>query len=392
MPRRDAENGEDRTMDRRTFVAGASALGVTAGALSSAASAASKTETGKMPKDLSGGLPDSREYLFAERPAEPEMRDAVNVWIEEENGAFGMRIGVESNSSRWDLPEIYLDVAFPDGRVMSRRSDEKAHSRLDRDGRPAILGAGPLRFQLIKPFETWTVAFDGDAAEITAQELIETPYPVEKVKRPVSFEITMTMAVPPWVAGAMMLKEQAGEFEKAAQFISPRFEQLCRCEGRMTIGDQAFNVKGQGLRVRRQGLRKFSNFPGHVWQSCLFPSGKAFGLNTFGTYKDERPSYGEAFYYDGETMTPAKILQVPWMKSLAPGGDSVPARLATPSGEVVIDGVTFVNCRSRYPAALPPGFAADYPVIQQSHAKYRMGGEAATGMIERSTPPRLLAK
>jgi hypothetical protein len=344
-----------------------------------------------MQSDLSGGIPTEREFVLAEKPAEAEFRDAVNTWIEEENGQFGMRIGVESNSSRWDLPEIYLDVAFPDGRVISRRSDDAAHQRLDDDGKPTILGAGPLRFQIIEPFAVWKVSFDGDAAEITADDLIRTPYPEETVMRRVQFEIVMTMAVPPWQAGDMLPEEAKSGFAKSATYISPRYEQLFRCEGRMTIGDEKFQFKGQGLRIRRQGLRQFADFPGHVWQSCLFSSGKAFGLNTFGTADDAAASYAEAYYYDGQgSLKPARIVQAPWMVGLAVRGDDVPIRLDIGGTEISLAGKSFINCRSRFPAALPPDFPVDYPVIQQSHVHYTLDGENATGMMERSTPPSKL--
>jgi hypothetical protein len=305
-----------------------------------------------------------------------------------------MRIGVESNSSRWDLPEIYLDIAFSDGKVMSRRSDEQAHARIGADGRASILGGGPVRFQVIKPFDEWVVSFDGTAAEITAQELIATPYPEEKIVKPVSFEIRMKMAVPPWLPGAMLPEEKKAAFQKdSADFISPRYEQLFRCEGLVTIGDEERRFRGQGLRIRRQGLRKFADFPGHCWQSCLFPSGKAFGFNTFGSYMDAAPSYAEAYYYDGQgELIPAKLVEIPWLRQLRVSGDSVPIGLDVRGRPIRIEGTSFVNCRSRYPSSLPPDFAKDYPIIQQSHVHYRLGDERSTGMMERSTSPNKLMR
>jgi hypothetical protein len=55
--------------------------------------------------DLTGGQPVERDYVFAERPG-PEVRDAVNFWVEEVNGAFAMRIGVEAVAEEWDAHEI----------------------------------------------------------------------------------------------------------------------------------------------------------------------------------------------------------------------------------------------------------------------------------------------
>ena len=34
-----------------------------------------------MTVDLTGGLPEEREFVFAAQPDDPEMRESVNVWI-----------------------------------------------------------------------------------------------------------------------------------------------------------------------------------------------------------------------------------------------------------------------------------------------------------------------
>ncbi|MGI9295256.1 MAG: hypothetical protein ACR2PS_14860, partial [Pseudomonadales bacterium] len=81
--------------------------------------------------DLSGGLNDSSEYAIPERPDIPETRDAVNVWIESADGAFGMRIGIEAVAEQWDAHDIWLDIAFADGRVISFRESHKPIPTMD---------------------------------------------------------------------------------------------------------------------------------------------------------------------------------------------------------------------------------------------------------------------
>src|SRR5688572_8279602 len=113
-----------------------------------------------MSTDLSGGLPIEREYVLAECPDQPDIRDAVNVWFEEANGRFGMRIGIEATSPQWDVHQIWLDIAFADGRVISARSDnEPVHPAIGPNGKATIRGAGPLVFRLVEPFRTWTASF-----------------------------------------------------------------------------------------------------------------------------------------------------------------------------------------------------------------------------------------
>lgn len=332
--------------------------------------------------DLSGGLPVEREYVFAEKPG-PEVRDAINVWLEEENGDFAMRIGVETVAEEWDDPELWLDIAFPDGRVISGREHGARHPAIGPDGKPTVLGCGPLEFRCIEPFKQWQVSFTPHRVrELTAQQLIDDSFPASPPMREVSFEIDFWPAVPPMISGT--LTEASAELMSGEQgsFISPRYEQLCRAKGVLTIDGERREFSGQILRIKRQGVRKFEGFWGHCWQSALFPSGKAFGVNTFPPRADGKPSFNEGFVFDGDgVLKPARAVQAPWMKKLYTGGEDVPLVLETADGLVTIEGTTFVNCRSLGASVLP----ASFPIVQQAHARYRWDGEEACGMIERST-------
>jgi hypothetical protein len=356
----------------------------------SVASIDSHEKESAMTIDLTGGLPVEREYLQADCPYQPGIRDAVNVWIEEENGLFGMRIGVEATSPDWNTHEIYLDVAFPDGRVMSRRSRETPHSAIGAGGHPTVRGAGPVRFECVEPFKIWTVSFEGQAAELTTAELLKTPYPQERQRADVEFEIRMEMVVPPWIQGTLMAEAAAAMQGEQGQFISPRYEQLCRVWGALRVNQERYSFKGQGLRIRRHGIRKFEGFWGHCWQSCLFPSGKAFGLNIF----PPRPgvkSYAEGFIFNGDgPLIPALPVGVPWLKRLQPNGDDVALQLQTDAGIVSIQGISYINKRGRFSVQMPIDFPPDFPLIQQSHVRYEWGREQATGMMERSTPANQL--
>lgn len=338
--------------------------------------------------DLSGGIPVEREYVLPECPKEPDIRDAVNVWLEEKDGRFGMRIGVEAASPNWNEQLIWLDIAFADGRVISLRSDEPVHPAIGPEGLPTIRGAGPMRFRLVEPFKLWTVSFKGPAPETTAVDLIHERAPDPSAMRDVEFEIEMTMVVPPWAPGSMLPEARAAlSSGDQADFVSPRYEQLFRAKGDLRIDEERYSFTGQGLRIRRTGFRKFEGFWGHCWQSAVFPSGKAFGFNIFPPRDDGMPNYAEGYVFSGDgELKPARPIEVPWMTRLTPGGDQVPLVLETEDERVEIDGTTFVNTRSGGHHVLPP----DFPIVQQAHARYRWGDEEATGMIERSTQPSKL--
>lgn len=332
--------------------------------------------------DLTGGLPVERDYVFAERP-DPEVRDAVNVWLEEENAAFAMRIGVEAVAEEWDAHEIWLDIAFPDGRVISSRNRFRSLPAIGPEGKPTILGSGPLAMRCVAPFRHWKASFtDHPVTELTAEQLIADVFPDQPPLRTVSFDIDLFPAAPPLVSGTLTADSRQAMSGEQGSFISPRFEQLCRAEGVLTIDGERRAFKGQALRIKRQGVRKFEGFWGHCWMSALFPSGRAFGVNVFPPRADGKPSFNEGFVFDGDgVLKPARAVEAPWLRRLVTSGESVPLVLETDDGLVSIEGVTFINCRSRGHSVLP----ASFPIVQQAHARYRWDGEEACGMIERST-------
>lgn len=342
-----------------------------------------------MATDLSGGISADREYVLAEIPEQDGTRDACNVWIEEENGAFAMRIGVEATSPDWNRQTVWLDIAFPDGRLISYRGEEEpVHDPFDESGKPAIRGAGPARFQCVEPFKLWTASFKGDAPEITAQAVIDDMNPEEKVFVPVECDVELIMAVPPWQPGSLLPEAAEALGGEQGDMMSPRYEQLCRVKGTLRIGDEHRSFKGQGLRIRRTGYRQFTGFWGHCWQSALFPSGKAFGYNVYPPREDGQPSYAEGYIFEGDgTLVPARPVEIPWLRKLVTGGEPVPFVLETVDGRrIEVDGTTFANTRSRGSLVLPP----DFPIVQQSHAMYRWDGEEGAGMIERSSKPSVM--
>ncbi len=338
--------------------------------------------------DLTGGQPLERDYFFAARPG-PDVREAANIWLEEQNGDFAMRVGIEGLAEEWEAHELWLDVAFPDGRVLSARERGKSHSPIGADGKPSILGTGPLEFRCIEPFKHWRCSFaKHPVTDTTAAQLIAGPEPEEgSPLAEVSFQIDFYPAVPPLVSGTLTDDSVALMSGEQGSFISPRFEQLCRAEGWLEIDGQRRDFKAQLLRIKRQGVRKFEGFWGHCWQSALFPSGRAFGINVFPPRADGKPSFNEGFIFDGDgTLKPARAVTMPWMKKLLESGEDVPLVLETADGLVTIQGTTFINCRSRGGAGSKTSFMpASFPLVQQAHATYTWAGETATGMIERST-------
>lgn len=230
-----------------------------------------------MALDLSGGIDPSREFVFAQRPDNPEMRDSVSFWVVDDRGAVGLpRIGIEAVAANWDAHDIQVNAAFPDGRVYRLRTNGPSLPALDDNNEPTVLGAGGLVFRCVEPFNRWTMSYDGPAVQTSSADLVAGRKEGPTVDS--SFHVDATMAVPPWVQGAL-------ETDAALQLTTsvgdmmggPRYEQLFTATGRVSAGATERSFTGSGLRIRRQGVRKLAGFWGHCWQSAVFPSGRAFG-------------------------------------------------------------------------------------------------------------------
>ena len=135
------------------------------------------------------------------------------------------------------------------------------------------------------------------------------------------------------------------------------------------------------------------NFPGHIWQSAVFPSGKAFGVMGFPPKADGTPAFNEAFIFDGRKKHYARIVEGPWLTHFAPHDAPVDLVLETDDGQTVrIAGKTH---DSTYITKGNPMFGnwtqdGEHVVTRlpfhQGGALYEWDGETAYGMIERSYP------
>ncbi len=339
--------------------------------------------------DLTGGIDPAREFPFAERPDNPEMRDSVSLWVFDDVGAVGLpRVGIEAVASNWEAHNVQVNVAFPDGRVYRLREDGPSHPV-----QGAVLGAGPLAFTCVEPFDVWKMTFDGQAVQTSSADLVDGRKDGPFVD--LRFEVEAKMAVPPWVQGALQAEadEQLKTSIVGELMGGPRYEQLFRATGSVAVAGREHTFTGSGLRIRRQGVRKLEGFWGHCWQSALFPSGRAFGYIAYPQRPDGEPGFNEGYLYRGAgELIPATVLQAPWLSRLQPLGEDVSVVLQTADGTETIEGETVVSAHDiTDPSDVPPEMAAllanwTFPALQQAGVRYRWDGEETIGMLERSIP------
>ncbi len=335
--------------------------------------------------DLTGGLDRSAEYGLRRHPKLEFMRDSVSAWIYDDEGRFGLpRVTMEARGPDWDPKLLQVNVAFAGGRVLNGSGPVPARSVED----PSVYAGGPLEFRVVKPFEHWSVTYDGTALDTTSEATAAgTVAGASRV--PLKFDLDVRMAAPPWISGEMsteadeLLGESDGIFVGGRKSFEDgmRYEQLVTSVGTLQVGDEAWSFTGSGIRVRRQGLRNLEGFAGHVWQSAVFPSGRGFGAMWL------LPNdYKEAYIYDGGRMIPARIVEMSWLTRFVPSGEDVSLVLESELGRTEIKG------ESSYSVFIPEGdeFPTEgkWPLHwQQSGVRFTWDGEEAYGMMERSSSP-----
>jgi hypothetical protein len=344
--------------------------------------------------DLTGGIDPAREYMFADRPDNPEMRDSASFWVFDDRGRVALpRIGIEAVAADWDAHGLQVNVAFPDGRVYRLREDAASWPVDGPDGTATVLGAGPLAFTCVEPFNVWTMTFDGQAVQTSSADLAEGRKDGALVD--LQFEVEAKLAVPPWVQGA--LQADASSTLKTSiegdLMGGPRYEQLFRATGAVRVGGTEHAFTGSGLRIRRQGVRRLEGFWGHCWQSALFGSGRAFGYIAYPPRPDGQPTFNEGYLFDGDgDLIPARVVEAPWLTKLQPLGEDVSVVLQTADATVRIEGETVVSTHDiTDPSEIPADQLAKlanwtFPALQQAGVRYRWDGEETYGMLERSIP------
>jgi len=332
-------------------------------------------------EQMSGGLTPEHELFFPSQPDNPDMRESTSVWLYEENGAFGFpRVGIEAEASSWDNRRVQGNFAVAGGRILNGAGMGAAHSPFNADGKPTILGAGPIAFQCIEPFRKWRMTFDGTAVDGTVDQQITKTLDPNK-RTPVRFDVELEMVTPAWVqdisAEKVAKMSQADAIEAANMGIGWRLEHLFRARGVFHLDGKTQEFKGSGSRIKRQSVRPLAGFRGHCWQSAVFPDGRAFGFITYPP-REDGTAYNDGYIFQNGKMYPARAVKIPWLRRIIGEGDDVSVELESDLGITRIQGVTALST-----------FRVGNPDIgglnlHQGGVRYTWDGQTAYGMIERS--------
>jgi len=334
-----------------------------------------------------GGLPQEADFMLAEPPPPPFdwVREGTSLWAFEENGEFGIpRIGVEAEPWSWDQRRFAANFAFADGRVLQDAGVGPMPAVLDAEGRPMVLGGGPITFRCQDPFLHWSVHFDGEVVDTTVEAQIANT--VDRSRRTrLKYDLQLTMVVPANsqdISPGAFAKWGKGKQRDAVSIgLGWRFEQMLRGTGQLEVDGRRRSFNLVGSRVKRRSVRTDGlMLRGHCWQAAVFPDGRAFGYEARPVHDEGFEPWNEAFVYLDGKMHHGKALKPKWLGELKARGDDVSVDIETDLGITRITGSTaLTTCR----AGTKELWGLN---LQQSGARYQWDDQVAYGMIERSMP------
>lgn len=335
-----------------------------------------------MKSPLSAGLDSGFEFFAPERPTNPQVRDSATLWIMDETGNVAFpRVTFDAIGEDWEKPWVQLNFVDRTGRTLRLWSQEPGSTERDEHGRAAVRSAGPLRFECVEPFRRWSIEFRGQAFQSTTAAQLEGA--TDGAPIDLAFRFEAEMAAPPWLMGGMTA-EAAREMkagDAGALMGGVRYEQLCRLTGWVTVDNVTQQIRGTGMRVRRQGIRNMGAALGHCQHSVLFPSGRAFGAIVMAPGPEGPEVFNEAFLIDAwGRQVAARIVKAPWMGRLIEKGDDASLMLESDEGRIHIEGEVLSSLFDHHLFEM-----ASTSILHQGTARYVWDGEEAIGLIERCT-------
>jgi prepilin-type processing-associated H-X9-DG protein len=336
--------------------------------------------------DFANGLPADADLFHPEPDPFAWIRESASFWLYEENGAFGIpRNGVEAEPKSWENRRYQSNFAFADGRVLIGGGEGPMHPPHDAEGRPAVLGAGPLRYHCLEAFRRWRVEFDGEVVDTTARDQIaKTVDPSRRTR--LRYAIELSAAAPVFkqevTPAAFTTWGKGVQRDALSVGLGLRFEQLMQGEGELFVDGERRSFKATGMRVKRRSVRTDALFlRGHCWQSAVFPDGRAFGYLAYPPHEDGFEAWNRGFIYQDGRMHLATAVKIPWLGRPTPEGDDVSLELQSDLGVTQIKGASAL---STFMIGSPGVWGLN---LNQGGARYEWDGQTAYGMLERSTRP-----
>jgi hypothetical protein len=273
-----------------------------------------------------------------------------NLYDRERDICAFMRIGLKPNKSE---KSMFCFLMLPDGRIAGMRAAEPLAD-------PGLQVAG-LAFEKVEAEKHWRMRYTGALADMVKKEPLRVAFDLEFRSLNGIFDYRECVS---------------GEKEKIArQVASEHLEQFGRARGRLSVGDQVFEIDGLGERDHSWGVREWTAPKMWTWLTAEFSESCA--LNVTRLVMDGGTVEAGFIHIDGENRP---IVGAEIETSSGPGGApcSLALRLTDRAGrEYRVDAEIIRTAMLPFEGG--PGLSA---VMYETLARYRLNGLTGYGIAE----------
>ncbi|MCP5178380.1 MAG: hypothetical protein H6993_11415 [Pseudomonadales bacterium] len=185
-----------------------------------------------------------------------------NVFDRQNNVGGWFRLANRPNEGRG---EMTCCLYLPDGRIgfMFRRPERRDNDAFD---------GGGMRFEVVEPFRTLKVTFEGKVCLLTNPQDMADPSTAFRNNPSVPSSVRLTFTGISPMFGGEPVNDDGSPIEQKADegFARGHYEQHMRGTGEIRVGDETFTIDGLGLRDHSWGPRFWQSIYWYRWLPMVF--------------------------------------------------------------------------------------------------------------------------
>ena len=138
--------------------------------------------------------------------------------------------------------------------------------------RPGRFDGGGMRFEVVEPFRTLTVTFEGKVCLLTNPQDMADPSTAFRNNPSVPSSVRLTFTGISPMFGGEPVNDDGSPIEQKADegFARGHYEQHMRGTGEIRVGDETFTIDGLGLRDHSWGPRFWQSIYWYRWLPMVF--------------------------------------------------------------------------------------------------------------------------
>ena len=219
-------------------------------------------------------------------------------------------------------------------------------------GRPHIdnndaFDAGGMRFDVVEPFKELRVTYEGKVAHLTEPNAMKDPRRAFTQSQHVDAAVELTYRGLSPMMGGEPEWDEGDIVPETMQFAKGHYEQHVGAEGRITVGADAWDIDGYGLRDHSWGPRSWQAPYWYRWLTCNAGPDDGFMVSIIASRDGKVRRSGVVFEKGGYTPIVDAKLETRWTSEF--DQEQLVCVARTPDREIQITGsvMSFIPLRNR---------------------------------------------